>query len=66
MMDAVQSQHLGRVRQLREAFAEANERLVARLRGASDERGGARAGRRSGRRRRSAGTSRPSRRGLRA
>jgi len=36
-MDAAQSQHLGRIRQLREAFAEANERLVARLRGASDE-----------------------------
>ena len=36
-MDAAQSQHLGRVRQLRESFAEANERLVARLRGASDE-----------------------------
>ena len=39
-MDAVQSQHLGRVRQLRESFAEANERLVARLRGASDEAAG--------------------------
>ena len=39
-MDAVQSQHLGRVRQLRESFAEANERLVARLRGASDDAAG--------------------------
>ena len=39
-MDAAQSQHLGRVRQLRESFAEANERLVARLRGASDEAAG--------------------------
>jgi hypothetical protein len=40
MMDAVQSQHLGRIRHLREAFVEANERLVARLRGASDEAAG--------------------------
>lgn len=39
-MDAVQSQHLGRIRQLRESFAEANERLVARLRGATDEAAG--------------------------
>jgi hypothetical protein len=36
-MDAVQAAHLTRVRQLRESFASANERLVARLRGASDE-----------------------------
>jgi hypothetical protein len=36
-MDRAQSDHLSRVRHLREAFAEANERLVARLRGASDE-----------------------------
>ncbi len=36
-MDAVQAAHLARVRQLRESFASANERLVARLRGASDE-----------------------------
>ncbi len=36
-MDATQSAHLARVRHLREAFASANERLVARLRGASDE-----------------------------
>jgi len=36
-MDAVQSQHLGRIRHLRESFAEANERLVARLRRATDE-----------------------------
>jgi hypothetical protein len=40
MMDAAQSQHLGRVRHLRESFAEANERLVARLRGATDEAAG--------------------------
>lgn len=39
-MDAVQSQHLGRIRHLRESFAEANERLVARLRGATDEAAG--------------------------
>ena len=45
MMDAVQSQHLGRVRHLRESFAEANERLVARLRGAIRRGGGACAGR---------------------
>ena len=36
-MDAVQAAHLARVRHLRESFASANERLVARLRGASDE-----------------------------
>jgi hypothetical protein len=40
MMDALQSAHLGRMRRLRESFAEANERLVARLRGASDEAAG--------------------------
>jgi hypothetical protein len=39
-MDAAQAQHFGRVGQLRESFAEANERLVARLRGASDEAAG--------------------------
>src|ERR1051325_7770812 len=36
-MHGAQSAHLTRVRQLREAFASANERLVARLRGATDE-----------------------------
>jgi hypothetical protein len=36
-MDPIQSAHLARVRHLRESFAEANERLVARLRGATDE-----------------------------
>jgi hypothetical protein len=36
-MDARQARHLARVRQLREAFAAANERLVARLRAATDE-----------------------------
>jgi hypothetical protein len=36
-MDAIQSQHLARVRHLRESFAEANERLVARLRRVTDE-----------------------------
>ncbi len=36
-MNAQQSEHLARVRHLRESFASANERLVARLRGASDE-----------------------------
>ena len=36
-MDAVQSQHLARVRHLRESFVEANERLVTRLRSATDE-----------------------------
>jgi hypothetical protein len=39
-MDATQSQHLARVRHLREAFAAANERLVARLRRATDEHAG--------------------------
>ena len=36
-MDPKQSAHLARLRHLRESFAEANERLVARLRGATDE-----------------------------
>jgi hypothetical protein len=36
-MDAVQAEHLARVSHLREAFAEANGRLVARLRRASDD-----------------------------
>ena len=36
-MDAAQSQHLARVRHLRESFAEANERLVARLRKTADD-----------------------------
>ena len=36
-MDGVQAAHLARVRHLRESFASANERLVARLRGATDE-----------------------------
>lgn len=36
-MDSTQSAHLARVRHLREAFAAANERLVARLRKATDE-----------------------------
>jgi hypothetical protein len=36
-MHGAQAAHLTRVRQLREAFASANERLVARLRGATDE-----------------------------
>ena len=36
-MDGVQAAHLARVRHLRESFASANERLVARLRAASDE-----------------------------
>jgi hypothetical protein len=35
-MDAAQSRHLSHVRHLRESFVEANERLVARLRGATD------------------------------
>jgi DinB family protein len=35
-MDATQSQHLSRVRHLRESFAEANERLVTRLRRVTD------------------------------
>jgi len=39
-MDAVQSAHLNRMRHLRESFAEANERLVARLRAATDEAAG--------------------------
>jgi hypothetical protein len=36
-MDATQARHLARVRHLRESFAAANERLVARLRAATDE-----------------------------
>ena len=36
-MNTSQSNHLARVRHLRESFAEANERLVARLRRATDE-----------------------------
>ena len=36
-MDQKQSAHLDRVRHLRESFAEANERLVARLRRVPDE-----------------------------
>ncbi len=36
-MDAERSRHMARVRHLRETFAAANERLVARLRGATDE-----------------------------
>jgi hypothetical protein len=36
-MDGVQAAHLARVRHLRESFASANERLVARLRGTTDE-----------------------------
>ena len=36
-MDGPQSQHLARVRHLRESFVASNERLVKRLRGASDE-----------------------------
>jgi hypothetical protein len=36
-MDRQQSEHLSRVRHLREAFAAANEHLVARLREADDE-----------------------------
>jgi uncharacterized damage-inducible protein DinB len=36
-MDAALAQHLSRVRHLRESFAEANERLVARLRKAADD-----------------------------
>jgi hypothetical protein len=36
-VDAAQSQHLARVRHLRESFAAANERLVARLRKTTDE-----------------------------
>src|SRR5690242_12294721 len=36
-MEEARAAHLSRVRHLRESFASANERLVARLRGASDE-----------------------------
>ena len=36
-MDHVQSEHHARMRHLRESFVSANERLVARLRGASDD-----------------------------
>jgi len=36
-MNQVQAAHMARVRHLREAFASSNERLVARLRGATDE-----------------------------
>jgi len=36
-MHGAQAAHMTRVRDLREAFASANERLVARLRGATDE-----------------------------
>jgi DinB family protein len=36
-MDGAQSAHMARVRHLRESFVSANERLVKRLRGASDE-----------------------------
>lgn len=36
-MDAARSQHFSRVRHVRESFAEANERLVARLRRATDD-----------------------------
>src|SRR6478609_6743053 len=36
-MDGVQAAHLAPVRHLRESFASSNERLVARLRGATDE-----------------------------
>ena len=39
-MDRAQSEHLARVRHLRETFVEANERLVTRLRRASDEAAG--------------------------
>jgi uncharacterized damage-inducible protein DinB len=35
-VDAAQSQHLSRIRHLRESFTEANERLVARLRSSTD------------------------------
>jgi DinB superfamily len=37
VIDEHRAAHLARVRQLREAFASANERLVARLRNATDE-----------------------------
>lgn len=40
VMDRVQSEHLARVRHLREGFVEANERLVARLRRADDDAAG--------------------------
>src|SRR5690242_21787858 len=36
-MEEARAAHLSRVRHLRESFASANERLVARLRGANDE-----------------------------
>jgi uncharacterized damage-inducible protein DinB len=36
-MDATEAAHVARVRHLRESFAAANERLVARLRGAKDD-----------------------------
>ena len=36
-MDQKLSAHYARLRHIRESFAEANERLVARLRGATDE-----------------------------
>ncbi len=36
-MHGAQAEHMTRVRHLREAFASANERLVARLRGTTDE-----------------------------
>jgi hypothetical protein len=36
-MNAAQAEHLSRVRHLRESFAEANERLVARLRRVTDD-----------------------------
>ncbi len=39
-MDNAQSEHLARVRQLRDTFVEASGRLVSRLRGASDEAAG--------------------------
>jgi hypothetical protein len=39
-MDTRQSQHFARVRHLRETFAEANERLVARLRNCTDDAAG--------------------------
>lgn len=37
MRDSAEASHIDRVRHLREAFAAANERLVARLRAATDE-----------------------------
>ena len=36
-MDTAQSRHLARILHLRQSFAEANERLVARMRKAGDE-----------------------------